>query len=460
MSIPTPWNGQAGGFVPASIGKRIGSIVLGSVIGGAFYLLWMMLEAAAISTGSVSGASWSILVILLWPILELYFLFAKGGTVAQRLLGVQFIEVETGKISGGKLFVKYLLEGAISGITSGIAWVIICIVTFKPPQNQTWFDKTVGLWAIDTKLGRAAITDDTPGQPAPVAAPLPVSAPNSIAPVAIENPYQPQQNPYEMSANPYEAQHNMAAVQAAVPPVVPDHAWGRPGEPSAPIPPPPTPQGAPAYNNSPARSNGPAWPGFEDAGLAAPGAPVNSGVANPYLAPSPSPVSAPGSDEFIASTPFGGSHAPSLPTPAPNLTPRPVIREMRSVEANNSSATIMDPDAFRQPHASAAHLILDGTARFAIDSTAVLGRNPSAPAGLEGSQLISVSDPAMSISKTHFAVGLNDDGSAWVVDLHSTNGTRLVTAADGVTILSPGQRVPLPAGSRVEFGKHKVQVEQ
>ncbi|HWS57800.1 MAG TPA: FHA domain-containing protein, partial [Actinotalea sp.] len=58
-----------------------------------------------------------------------------------------------------------------------------------------------------------------------------------------------------------------------------------------------------------------------------------------------------------------------------------------------------------------------------------------------------------SVSKTHFAIGVDADG-VWLRDRSSTNGT-IVTLADGQQILcAPEQVVRVPVGASVAFGDY------
>jgi predicted component of type VI protein secretion system len=67
-------------------------------------------------------------------------------------------------------------------------------------------------------------------------------------------------------------------------------------------------------------------------------------------------------------------------------------------------------------------------------------------------------DPGKTISKTHLRFGLAD-GSLWVEDLGSTNGTRVFALLGGVTPLEPGQRLSVGVGETVQFGDRYFTVE-
>ena len=87
--------------------------------------------------------------------------------------------------------------------------------------------------------------------------------------------------------------------------------------------------------------------------------------------------------------------------------------------------------------------------------TILIGRNPQAGAGEDVAELVRVSDPGRSVSKTHLMVGVDEEG-AWIVDRASTNGT-IVTLADGQQIICAARQVVrLPGGATVTFGDYSL----
>ena len=89
-----------------------------------------------------------------------------------------------------------------------------------------------------------------------------------------------------------------------------------------------------------------------------------------------------------------------------------------------------------------------------LEGTALIGRNPTPRPGERApEQIITVTDKAKSVSKTHLAIGVDVDG-VWLHDRNSTNGT-IVTLDDGQQILcAPEQQVRVPAGAAVAFGDY------
>lgn len=92
-----------------------------------------------------------------------------------------------------------------------------------------------------------------------------------------------------------------------------------------------------------------------------------------------------------------------------------------------------------------------------VANAAFVGRNPAATSDFSAAQLVSVTDPAKSVSKTH-ALFEVDDGVLYVQDLDSTNGT-FVTPVDAPEICAePGSRIAVLPGSTVELGDFPIKV--
>lgn len=81
----------------------------------------------------------------------------------------------------------------------------------------------------------------------------------------------------------------------------------------------------------------------------------------------------------------------------------------------------------------------------------LLGRRPTPQPGEESPRLITIADPERSVSKTHLELGI-ENGSLWIADRWSSNGTVLVTPQGFGRICDPGRRYEVDAGSTVEIG--------
>ena len=86
-----------------------------------------------------------------------------------------------------------------------------------------------------------------------------------------------------------------------------------------------------------------------------------------------------------------------------------------------------------------------------VDRPVIIGRAPVAPAADADAILLTVPSPSHDISRTHVRVAPGPQGLD-VTDLHSTNGTILVSPDGAAVRLAPGERVRLEAGSTIDLG--------
>lgn len=152
----------------------------------------------------------------------------------------------------------------------------------------------------------------------------------------------------------------------------------------------------------------------------------------PWRQPSTPPREAP--DVPGTGWPASGPAGPSRPSPVPAL-PR-----------SGQDETAGSP----APRVPSATITLDNGQVVPLDSPVLLGRDPSPMAVVPGGRPHPVEDAPRSISKTHLAVGCDGPG-CWVVDLNSTNGSRIEGRAGSVRCV-PWVRAPLVDGDVVRYG--------
>lgn len=93
---------------------------------------------------------------------------------------------------------------------------------------------------------------------------------------------------------------------------------------------------------------------------------------------------------------------------------------------------------------------LTGGQAIALSDIALVGRAPENISRYNAAEAIRLSDSSRTVSKTHACIAPMSDG-AWISDLHSTNGTRVIM--DGVlTRLLPDVPVPVLPGTTIYFG--------
>lgn len=102
-------------------------------------------------------------------------------------------------------------------------------------------------------------------------------------------------------------------------------------------------------------------------------------------------------------------------------------------------------------------LRLDDGSVVAVTDRVLIGRQPSVSAGGLAASLVPVSDSTRSVSKTHLAI-YRRDGLLWAEDLHSTNGSAVLSPTGGERLLVPGVPVPLEVGTKVRFGDRHLDV--
>jgi hypothetical protein len=116
-------------------------------------------------------------------------------------------------------------------------------------------------------------------------------------------------------------------------------------------------------------------------------------------------------------------------------------------------------DESAQPGTPAVAVVLDSGERRVVSGPLVIGRAPVGTPTFAGADLIAVDDQGRSVSKTHFGIRF-DEGTVVVVDLESTNGTR-VTLADGRTVqVEPQRPLAIDGWCRVEFGDRWLVIEE
>ncbi|MEY2848532.1 MAG: hypothetical protein RI885_1197 [Actinomycetota bacterium] len=222
---------------------------------------------------------------------------------------------------------------------------------------------------------------------------------------------------------------------------------------------------------------------------------------NPFLIPPPprpqGPPPAEGDERGAGATSSRASGDAETPTPTPNPTPTPTPTDDTVTFIDlppgviDSATFKVEPSRVSRPPRGPAEVVPtvavkeeitffpapigapitgggwvlalpDGT-ELAIESGRMLiGRGPAEPAGTPGSpdpRLVSVVDPAKSVSKTHaeFAVV---DGRLFVTDLGSTNGIALGAEGHEDELIEPAVPTPVGDGRIVALGTFEIVVRR
>ncbi|MCP8998900.1 RDD family protein [Pseudarthrobacter sp. RMG13] len=171
-------------------------------------------------------------------------------------------------------------------------------------------------------------------------------------------------------------------------------------------------------------------------------------VVNPYTPPpeaAPPSVAPPSSAPFQPHVPYA---APAVPAPGAQFHPDDDLdrTQMRGGAAYAAPVAVL-------------RIKLDDGRDFQLDRNVLLGRNPLGQAGEQQAQLLAVSDPGRSISKTHLHL-LTDGAGIWVTDRNSTNGSAVSTPDGRRTPLQPGVPAFVSPGSTVHFGDRSFHLGQ
>ena len=205
---------------------------------------------------------------------------------------------------------------------------------------------------------------------------------------------------------------------------------------------------------------------LRDARLAPPPGGLPSNAPSSVLAPAavgvpqsaaPSPWLLGGASGAVSAPPGSGTPWAAGPGIAarPNEPQAPLPSPVRADESTRMVSR-SSPSTSGQTSPSGQWVIhIEGEPPIEMGSRVVVGRNPAVVDGDGSARLVPVSD--QSVSKTHAEFGVDDRG-AWVLDRHSTNGTRIIDLT-GERVVVPGERAPLSGGAMIRLGEVLVRVE-
>ncbi|MEV7660270.1 RDD family protein [Paenarthrobacter sp. NPDC089316] len=457
-TVPDSMPGPGGGtnmttkleLVPASAGKRLGAAVLDWLGPVAVLATTFAIGIAGITQTRRNGfivydtgllvllGSIGLGVTVVYTFVLLGLEAKSGNTIGNQLMGIRSADADGYAPGAGAVFVRGILTGgflivgslaavilsalgllglvvwiALPLMVLGVVWAVLVVISNawdKDGKLRGWHDKAAKSLVFDVNAGRNPVTSGG------------IQGPYSFAPMDLP--------PVQPVASPVPTSRPAAAAQSASAHAAPTHT-------------------APAAPTQ-----------LASAGSVAPASPVASPLASPVQP----------------------SHDPNQwrpPTPPRQVSPTPGVQPAPQHSVPPQAAAGFQPPAVPQP--AAAHPDDDvertqmrpGTARaqavlririddgqdVQLGGSVLLGRNPAPQPGETVEQLLPVSDPGRSISKTHLHLRVDGDG-VWVTDRNSTNGSA-VTASDGIqTRLQPGEAVFVRPGSTVHFGDRSFHLGQ
>ncbi len=492
----------------AALGKRFIAFVIDSaaaaLLGGAL-LIPALVVLTRSATDFQSPPLWAVIFVIAGNLLTLalaifqwWYQGTRGFTIGKLLVKIRTVDATSGTPAG---MLRILLRQFILGVGSGL--VALSTLFDRQGRNRGWHDLAAETVVID--YAAVSVAPESPRRPL-----------HRLAAV----PRQPGQQRSAQTSHPGYPTPDSPLAAPTLPPGLPaptPHSAPHPQVPPQQNPPPPAPTGGrvpalPPYlvnqNNAPAQPQG--FPRPAPAPPAPVAAPPTAQPAQPppaahppeaavHRPPSqepphsteqsvprpaaPAPAPAPASEPLAESEPV---HRPQPVEPQPAKTSAAALSGPQqqdtvimavpgysTAQRTSDAAANADEDA---PEASwarrskaapdagisgippSATLNFSDGKRITLTETVLIGRNPRPGSSEVIGELIRVSDPGRSVSKTHVLIGVDDEG-VWVVDRASTNGT-IVTLADAQQIIcTANQVVRLPDGAVVSFGDYSIHFE-
>ncbi|WP_309075767.1 RDD family protein [Paenarthrobacter sp.] len=416
-------------LAPASAGKRMGAAVLDWLGPVAVLATTFAIGIAGITQTRRNGfivydtgllvllGSIGLGVTVVYTFVLLGIEAKSGNTIGNQLMGIRSADSDGYAPGAGVVFVRGILTGGLLVLGSIVAvilsalgqiglvlWIALPLMflgvvwAFLVVVSNVW-DTNGKLRGWHDKAAKSLVFDVNAGR-------------NPVTTGGIQGPYS-------------FAPMDLPPVQPVASPVPSGHGQGV--RPSA------NPLPAPATAAAPA-----VQPSHDPNQWRPPTAPFT---------PTPrSPAASTGSTASIA------SESSNPAAVAPQQATAPVAHPDDDVER-----TQMRPGAARAQ--AVLRIRIDDGQDIQLGGSVLLGRNPAPQPGETVEQLLPVSDPGRSISKTHLHLRVDGDG-VWVTDRNSTNGSA-VTTPDGIqTRLNPGEASFVRPGSTVHFGDRSFHLGQ
>jgi hypothetical protein len=233
------------------------------------------------------------------------------------------------------------------------------------------------------------------------------------------------------------------------------------------------PMPAPVAFRPPSRL-GPQSPDSNPAGLngaAANGSDANAGVGGGAMSGSGTPAAAEDDDPFASTSgrvPWAVSGLRQQgPPSAPSPFPMPAAASPSAQSAATAPEASGGAASSRPQPGSVATAVgrpvpvlrVDSGETLTVGPYCLLGREPATRDGDGAATLVKLDDPKLSVSKTHLAYGVDEQG-LWVMDRNSTNGTTVIDPSGRRTPCAAGARHYVSVGSQVQIGQRRLTVEE
>lgn len=401
-----------GDATPAGPGRRVlayalDAVAVGAVAGGLLAWTGSWLLVALVVVELAVG-------LLVWEA-------HTGRTLGNTVLGLRTAREETPySVGPARGFLRGLVLAAGHAAAGLGQWLVVASGAFdKTGRAQAWHDRVGRAVVVDVRAHERAVEEaaDAAERAGAVAAGV---APRTGVQVGAAGV--PQQ-------------------QGTVP------GAGQPPAVAAPVPQPQPSQVGPA--GAAARPVPPAAPTQPPAPVATPtdgaaGAPTGRRAARAAAAQAPVVPAADPSQQPPAAAAQPAAEAASVGI-------RPVVPAQPAPEP-------AAPRVAHQAQPSPFLVTLDTGQVMSVTGPGLIGRAPRPAAGERCDHVIVVDDPERSVSRTHARFGI-EDGTFWVSDAGSGNGTTLRLPGGRVVPVPADQRVLVPSGSTIQVGDRGVRID-
>ncbi|UWF77724.1 RDD family protein [Microbacterium neungamense] len=359
-------------------------------------------------TLAVVMAAITVLLTLVFGVVQLILHGRKGVTVGKAVAGIRTVNVRTLERPGvGPVLLRFLMVSA-AGLIPLLAPAFLISPTFDPQgRGRGWHDKATNVWLVDVRKGLHPYDEKrmrvarkaVKAEPVPERAPLP----------SLATPVDPGAQPE------YRPGSRLSAGVVGV---------ARPHDPRA--------REASDRPSAPVPSSSPASPVVP----VVPAAPASAPAAAPVAALAPAPQPAPAAQPAPAGQPAVVQSPASAPAPAPQPAPAPAPQPAQAPAPQGAPAVRFG-------------LRFDTGDSIPIAEPVLLGRNPDA-AQHPGARPIPLPDETRSLSKTHLLVR-PVEGGLEVVDCRSTNGSGLIRGGTEYGIAA-GRPIVTTEGDMIRLG--------
>ncbi|MDJ1113879.1 RDD family protein [Microbacterium dauci] len=398
--------------IDAGIAAAVVAVASGLVVAVSVIFSGAVAFAAAVAVAGLAGLAWFL--VQTW-------MQGNQGSIGMRLMGIRLAHAGDGWDLG---FGRALGRNVVWSLGCSIIVGWFSPLFDRSPQRRGWHDLASGAVmtdAVPTRPARDEVSARSAGPARPSSPTIPVADAASIASIRD-------------------------ALQGAR--VVPDHGAAKPPAPVAsPATDLPVPVVVAASVAPVAQAAAPAVPA-ESAAAAQPAAAAPLAPAAAPLAPAAAPLAP-------AAAPVAPPASWAPPARTPNRAPRTLpVDVIETVPGAPGRSGIRPTDPATPLPTTLAMLVWDDGTRHTVYDATLFGRSP---AGEAGKRLTPVRDDTLSISKTHFEIGA-DEQSAWIVDRHSLNGV-VITRAGVPQRIVPGEPARLWPGDVLDIGDRRVTVE-